>query len=525
MRSGSLLFMPLPSGFSQERVSMKTPTTLIIMDGFGLGPKYPGNAVENTPKPHLENIFKECPGCRLSASGLDVGLPEGQMGNSEVGHTNIGAGRVVFQDLPHISRDIDSGEFFKNPAYLEAMEHCREWGTALHLMGLLSDGGVHSHITHLFALVKMAKEQGLEKVYVHCFLDGRDVPPSSGKSYVEQLQAKLDELGTGRIATVMGRYYAMDRDKRWDRVQRAYDAIALGEGIFEEDPAAAVQKSYDSGVTDEFMEPVVCAKGAQVRDNDSIIFYNFRPDRAREITRCFVDEDFQDVERKKGFVPVDFVCTTEYDATMPNVTVAYPRQKLENIFGEYISKLGLTQLRIAETEKYAHVTFFFNGGVETVFPGEDRVLIASPKVATYDLQPEMSAYQVTEEAVKRIESGAYDVIILNFANCDMVGHTGVLPAAIKAVETVDTCVGRVVDATLEMGGIAMITADHGNAEKMVDEKGEPFTAHTTNLVPFYIVGASVRLRDGRLADIAPTMLDLMGLEKPKEMDGETLIVN
>ena len=495
------------------------------MDGFGLGPKYPGNAVENTPKPHLENIFKECPGCRLSASGLDVGLPEGQMGNSEVGHTNIGAGRVVFQDLPHISRDIDSGEFFKNPAYLEAMEHCREWGTALHLMGLLSDGGVHSHITHLFALVKMAKEQGLEKVYVHCFLDGRDVPPSSGKSYVEQLQAKLDELGTGRIATVMGRYYAMDRDKRWDRVQRAYDAIALGEGIFEEDPAAAVQKSYDSGVTDEFMEPVVCAKGAQVRDNDSIIFYNFRPDRAREITRCFVDEDFQDVERKKGFVPVDFVCTTEYDATMPNVTVAYPRQKLENIFGEYISKLGLTQLRIAETEKYAHVTFFFNGGVETVFPGEDRVLIASPKVATYDLQPEMSAYQVTEEAVKRIESGAYDVIILNCANCDMVGHTGVYEAACRAVTAVDECVGRVVEATSRMGGVSLITADHGNAERMADEDGEPFTAHTTNLVPFYIVGASVRLRDGRLADIAPTMLDLMGLEKPKEMDGETLIVN
>ena len=495
------------------------------MDGFGLGPKYPGNAVENTPKPHLENIFKECPGCRLSASGLDVGLPEGQMGNSEVGHTNIGAGRVVFQDLPHISRDIDSGEFFKNPAYLEAMEHCREWGTALHLMGLLSDGGVDSHITHLFALVKMAKEQGLEKVYVHCFLDGRDVPPSSGKSYVEQLQAKLDELGTGRIATVMGRYYAMDRDKRWDRVQRAYDAIALGEGIFEEDPAAAVQKSYDSGVTDEFMEPVVCAKGAQVRDNDSIIFYNFRPDRAREITRCFVDEDFQDVERKKGFVPVDFVCTTEYDATMPNVTVAYPRQKLENIFGEYISKLGLTQLRIAETEKYAHVTFFFNGGVETVFPGEDRVLIASPKVATYDLQPEMSAYQVTEEAVKRIESGAYDVIILNFANCDMVGHTGVYEAACRAVTAVDECVGRVVEATSRMGGVSLITADHGNAERMADEDGEPFTAHTTNLVPFYIVGASVRLRDGRLADIAPTMLDLMGLEKPKEMDGETLIVN
>ena len=503
---------------------MKKPLILIILDGFGIAGDY-GNAIKAANKPNLDRLFSSNPITQIGASGMDVGLPDGQMGNSEVGHTNIGAGRVVFQDLPHISRDIDSGEFFKNPAYLEAMEHCREWGTALHLMGLLSDGGVHSHITHLFALVKMAKEQGLEKVYVHCFLDGRDVPPSSGKSYVEQLQAKLDELGTGRIATVMGRYYAMDRDKRWDRVQRAYDAIALGEGIFEEDPAAAVQKSYDSGVTDEFMEPVVCAKGAQVRDNDSIIFYNFRPDRAREITRCFVDEDFQDVERKKGFVPVDFVCTTEYDATMPNVTVAYPRQKLENIFGEYISKLGLTQLRIAETEKYAHVTFFFNGGVETVFPGEDRVLIASPKVATYDLQPEMSAYQVTEEAVKRIESGAYDVIILNFANCDMVGHTGVYEAACRAVTAVDECVGRVVEATSRMGGVSLITADHGNAERMADEDGEPFTAHTTNLVPFYIVGASVRLRDGRLADIAPTMLDLMGLEKPKEMDGETLIVN
>ena len=501
------------------------PLLLMILDGFAKGADGPQNAIYMAKKPGLDRLFASSPHTLIGASGEDVGLPDGQMGNSEVGHTNIGAGRVVFQDLPHISRDIDSGEFFKNPAYLEAMEHCREWGTALHLMGLLSDGGVHSHITHLFALVKMAKEQGLEKVYVHCFLDGRDVPPSSGKSYVEQLQAKLDELGTGRIATVMGRYYAMDRDKRWDRVQRAYDAIALGEGIFEEDPAAAVQKSYDSGVTDEFMEPVVCAKGAQVRDNDSIIFYNFRPDRAREITRCFVDEDFQDVERKKGFVPVDFVCTTEYDATMPNVTVAYPRQKLENIFGEYISKLGLTQLRIAETEKYAHVTFFFNGGVETVFPGEDRVLIASPKVATYDLQPEMSAYQVTEEAVKRIESGAYDVIILNFANCDMVGHTGVYEAACRAVTAVDECVGRVVEATSRMGGVSLITADHGNAERMADEDGEPFTAHTTNLVPFYIVGASVRLRDGRLADIAPTMLDLMGLEKPKEMDGETLIVN
>ena len=445
------------------------------------------------------------------------------MGNSEVGHTNIGAGRVVFQDLPHISRDIQSGEFFRNEGLNEAMENCREWGSSLHLMGLLSDGGVHSHITHVYALLQMAKEQGIKNVFVHCFLDGRDVPPSSGKGYVEQLQAKCQELGVGKIATVMGRYYAMDRDKRWDRVQRAYDAIANGEGAFEEDAVQAVQKSYDAGVTDEFVEPVVCAKGGQVQDNDSVIFFNFRPDRAREITRCFVDEDFKDVKRKRGFIPVAYVCMTEYDATMPNVTVAYPREKLSNIFGEYISSLGLTQLRIAETEKYAHVTFFFNGGVEQVFPGEDRCLIDSPKVATYDLQPEMSAYQVTEEAVKRIESGNYDVIILNFANCDMVGHTGVYDAACKAVATVDECVGKVVDATSKMGGVSMITADHGNAERMVDTDGSPFTAHTTNLVPFYIVGASVKLRDGRLADIAPTMLDLMGLEKPAEMDGETLI--
>ena len=503
---------------------MKTPTTLIIMDGFGTGAQSAGNAIANAPTPNLDRIFAECPGCRLSASGLDVGLPEGQMGNSEVGHTNIGAGRVVFQDLPHISRDIQSGEFFKNTAYTEAMENCREWGSALHLMGLLSDGGVHSHITHLFALLQMAREQGIEKVYVHCFLDGRDVPPTSGKHFVEQLQAKLQQLGVGQIATVMGRYYAMDRDKRWDRLQRAYDAMVCGQAPYEPDPAAAVQKSYDAGVTDEFMEPVVCAKGAQFQDNDSVIFFNFRPDRAREITRTMVDEDFTDVQRTTGFVPVHFVCTTEYDATMPNVTVAYPRQKLENIFGEYISKLGLTQLRIAETEKYAHVTFFFNGGVEQVFPGEDRVLIASPKVATYDLKPEMSAYEVMEEAVRRILSGAYDVIILNFANCDMVGHTGIYEAACKAVTRVDECVAKVVEATSKMGGISLITADHGNAERMVDTDGEPFTAHTTNPVPFYIVGANVRLRDGRLADIAPTMLDLMGLEKPAEMDGETLIV-
>ena len=493
------------------------------MDGFGMEGPSAGNAVVNASTPNLDKFFSQCPHSRLSASGLDVGLPDGQMGNSEVGHTNIGAGRVVFQDLPHISRDIETGAFFENPAYLEAMENCREWGSALHLMGLLSDGGVHSHITHLYALLKMAQDQGLKKVYVHCFLDGRDVPPSSGKSYVEKLQAKMQQLGVGQIATIMGRYYAMDRDKRWERLQKAYDAIVCGQAPFVADGADAVQASYDAGVTDEFMVPVVCAKDAQFRDNDSVIFFNFRPDRAREITRCLVDEDFTEVERRTGFIPVDFVCTTEYDATMPNVTVAYPRQKLENIFGKYISDLGLTQLRIAETEKYAHVTFFFNGGVEQVFPGEDRCLIASPKVATYDLQPEMSAYEVTEEAVNRILSGNYDVIILNFANCDMVGHTGVYEAACKAVSTVDECVGKVVDATSKMGGVSLITADHGNAERMIDTDGSPFTAHTTNLVPFYIVGAQVKLRDGRLCDIAPTMLDLMGLEKPTEMDGETLI--
>ena len=504
----------------------KTPTTLIIMDGFGLREEEKGNAIQNARTPNLDRIFANCPGCKLSASGLDVGLPEGQMGNSEVGHTNIGAGRVVFQDLPRISKAVADGTFFENEAYREAMDDCKEKNSALHLMGLLSDGGVHSHITHLFALLEMAKRRGVSRVYVHCFLDGRDVPPSSGKGYVEQLVAKCAELGVGQVATVMGRFYAMDRDKRWDRVQRAYNAMANGEGTFNPDPVDAVQKSYDAGVTDEFVEPVVCVKDALVSEGDSIIFFNFRPDRAREITRCFVDTAFSSIERKRGFQNVNYVCTTEYDATMPNVSVAFPHKELHNIFGEYISKLGLTQLRIAETEKYAHVTFFFNGGAEQVFPGEDRVLIASPKVATYDLKPDMSAHEVAAEAVKRIESGNYDVIILNFANCDMVGHTGVYEAARLAVEAVDECVNQVVEATSKMGGVSLITADHGNAERMVDEDGvTPYTAHTTNLVPFYIVGADVKLRDGRLADIAPTMLDLMGLEKPAEMDGETLIEN
>ena len=503
---------------------MKTPTTLIIMDGFALGDEIPGNAVRAAKTPRLDDLFSQYPFCQLSASGLDVGLPEGQMGNSEVGHTNIGAGRVVFQDLPRISLAIEDGSFFENPAYLKAVNACKETGGALHLMGLLSDGGVHSHITHLYALVELAKRHGLEKVYIHAFLDGRDVSPTSGKGFVEALQSKLRELGVGSIADVTGRYYAMDRDSRWERLQRAYDALVHGEAPVNGDPAAAVQESYDKGVTDEFMEPVICDPQGRIRSGDSVIFYNFRPDRAREITRSLTDPAFGKLVRKKGYFPLTFICTTEYDATLPNVTVAFPHEPLVNIFGEYLSKLGMTQLRIAETEKYAHVTFFFNGGQEAVFPGEDRVLIPSPKVATYDLQPEMSAELITEEVINRIESGKYDVIILNFANCDMVGHTGVFDAAVKAVETVDRCVDRVVRATSDMGGIALITADHGNAEIMLDEEGKPFTAHTTNPVPFCIVGADVRLRDGRLADIAPTMLDLMGLNQPEEMDGRTLII-
>ena len=503
----------------------KTPTTLIIMDGFGLRAETAGNAVANAKKPNLDRIFAENPGCKLSASGLDVGLPEGQMGNSEVGHTNMGAGRVVFQDLPRISKAIKDGDFFRNEAYVSAMDDCKAKGTALHVMGLLSDGGVHCHIEHLFALLDMAKDRGVEKVYVHAFLDGRDVPPASGKSFVARLQSKCEMLGNAQVGVLSGRYYAMDRDKRWDRLQKAYDALVLGEGNQSSDPVDAVQKSYDEGITDEFLLPVVCSQEARISENDSVIFMNFRPDRAREITRSLVDPAFTDLVRKKGFFPLHFVCTTEYDATMPNVAVAFPHRPLANLFGEYISELGLTQLRIAETEKYAHVTFFFNGGVEKVFPGEDRVLIPSPSVPTYDLKPDMSAREVADACVERIESGNYDVIILNFANCDMVGHTGVYEAARLAVETVDECVARVVEATSRMGGISLITADHGNAERMLEDDGiTPYTAHTTNLVPFYIVGADVKLRDGKLADIAPTMLDLMGLAKPQEMDGETLIL-
>lgn len=503
---------------------MKTPTTLIIMDGFGLRDEELGNAIKSAPTPVLDKLFAENPTSKLSASGIDVGLPAGQMGNSEVGHTNIGAGRVVYQDLPKISRDIDQGTFFQNPAYQKAMLAAKDQGTAVHIMGLLSDGGVHSHITHIQAAVKMAAQLGCPKIYVHCFLDGRDVPPTSGKGFVAQMQAYCKQYGA-QIVTVQGRYYAMDRDTNWDRTEKAYAAMVYGEATYIPDPLDAVQGSYNKEVTDEFMTPVVCVKDAEIQPNDTVIFMNFRPDRARQITRTLVDPDFDGFERKKGFFPLQFVCTTCYDASMPNVEVAYPSEALKNVFGEYISKLGLTQLRIAETEKYAHVTFFFNGGVETVFPGENRVLIPSPKVATYDMKPDMSANEVAAACVERIESGNYDVIILNFANCDMVGHTGVYEAARLAVETVDRCVGQVVEATSKMGGITLITADHGNSEQMFQDDGvSPMTAHTTNPVPFCIVGASVQLRDGILADIAPTMLDLMGLEKPAEMNGKTLIV-
>ena len=503
---------------------MKKPLILIIMDGFGFG-GHKGNAIEAAKTPNLDRLFANNPLTRIGASGMNDGLPDGQMGNSEVGHTNIGAGRVVYQELTRITKAVDDGSFFENEALLKAMRNVKEKGTALHILGLLSDGGVHSHNSHLYAILEMAKRQGVQKVYVHALLDGRDVPPSSGKEYVRACVEKMEEMGIGKIATVMGRYYAMDRDNRWERVEKAYAAMVYGKGNRCVCPVQAVQDSYDANVTDEFVVPTVCAENAQISADDSIIFFNFRPDRAREITRCFVDESFDGFSREKGFFPLHYVCMTQYDATMPNVDVAFRPQSLKNTFGEYISDKGLTQLRIAETEKYAHVTFFFNGGVEKTYPGEDRVLVASPKVATYDLQPEMSAYEVTDQCIRRIESGQYDVIILNFANCDMVGHTGVFEAAVKAVEAVDTCVGRVTDAIAKMGGVSLITADHGNADKMVAEDGEPFTAHTTNPVPFCVVGYPCRLRTGgRLADIAPTMLKVMGLPQPEEMDGESIIV-
>lgn len=505
---------------------MKQPLALIIMDGFGINESDYGNAIHAAGTPNLDRLFAMGSHTQIGASGMDVGLPDGQMGNSEVGHTNIGAGRVVYQELTRITKSIRDGDFFENPALKAAMQAALDNGTALHLMGLLSDGGVHSHNEHLYGLLEMARKMGLTEVYVHCFMDGRDVPPSSGKEYVEQLEARMQEIGVGKIATVMGRYYAMDRDNRWERVEKAYQAMVYGEGVSAPTGAAAMQASYDAEVTDEFVVPAVIDGGRTIGTNDSVIFFNFRPDRAREITRTLVDDAFTGFVRRNGRFPLHFVCMTQYDATMPNVGVAFHPQSLTNTMGEYLAKNGKTQLRIAETEKYAHVTFFFNGGVETTFPGEDRALIPSPKVATYDLKPEMSAYEVCEEAIRRIESDRYDVIILNYANCDMVGHTGVFEAAKQAVRAVDECVGRTVDAILAKGGVAMITADHGNADRMYDTDGSPFTAHTTNPVPFCIVGRGTDLKlrqGGRLADIAPTMLEVMGLPVPAEMDGKSLI--
>ncbi len=503
---------------------MKKPLVLMILDGYGINNSTVGNAIYSANTPNLDSLMAKYPNTQIQASGMDVGLPRGQMGNSEVGHTNIGAGRIVYQELTRITKTVEEGGLSAIPELQRAVANCKEHDSALHLMGLLSDGGVHSHIQHLFGLLAMAKEQGLSKVYVHCFMDGRDVPPSSGKDYVEQLVAELNKLGVGKIATISGRYYAMDRDNRWERVVKAYDAMVNGIGVMEADPVKAMADSYANGVTDEFVVPVVVDKNGSIKENDSVIFFNFRPDRAREITRTLVDETFSGFERAKGFFPLCYTCMTQYDATMPNVQVAFHPQSLEDTFGEYISNKGLKQLRIAETEKYAHVTLFFNGGVEKVYPGEDRCLINSPKVATYDLQPEMSAYEVTDALEERLDK--YDVIIINYANCDMVGHTGVFEAAVKAVEAVDSCVGRIVNKALELGGAVLLTADHGNADQMLAEDNSPFTAHTTNPVPLLAIGlGDVKLREGgRLADLAPTMLSVLGLEKPAAMSGESLII-
>lgn len=502
----------------------KKAIVLLIMDGYGLGKQDENDAVYMADTPVLDGLFASCPSTTLSASGLDVGLPEGQIGNSEVGHTNIGAGRVVFQDLPRISKAVSDGGFFKNEKYISVIYSAKSKGGALHLIGLVSDGGVHSHNNHLYALLEMAKRAGLERVYVHAFLDGRDVPPKSGADFVMELEKKCREIGCGRIATVQGRFYAMDRDKRWDRLQTAYDAMVRGVGAKNGDAVAAIERSYEEGVTDEFVKPVICAEEGLIKSGDSVIFFNFRPDRAREITWALTGNLPTDSGMDTEELELSFVCTTQYDENL-TLPIAFPPESIERTFGEYVSFLGLTQLRIAETEKYAHVTFFFNGGVEQPSAGEDRVLIASPKeFPTYDLIPEMSAYKVAEECAARIRSGKYDVVICNLANCDMVGHTGVMSAAVKAVETVDECVGIIGEAVREMGGVMLVTADHGNADSMVLPDGSPNTAHTTNPVPLIISGAEVKLRQGRLADIAPTMLELMGYEKPEEMTGQSLII-
>ena len=509
---------------------MKKPVVLVIMDGFGINPNHKNNAVYSAKTPNLDKFVKMYPHTQIGASGMDVGLPDGQMGNSEVGHTNIGAGRVVYQELTRITKSITDGDFFENPVLLAAMDNCLEKGTALHLAGLLSDGGVHSHNTHLWGLLELAKKKGIKEVYVHALLDGRDVPPASGIEYVKEAYEKLEEIGVGKLATMAGRYYGMDRDTQWGRVQKAYNAIAKGEGLKADCAVEALEKSYvtkdEDGkfITDEFVVPTVLGDYKGINKDDSFIFFNFRPDRAREITRAFVDPEFKGFDRE--LVPLYYVCMTEYDATMPNVKVAFAPEELKMTMGETVSKAGLTQLRIAETTKYAHVTFFFNGGEEVKFEGEDRILIPTPDVSTFDLKPEMSAYPVCDAVCEAIESGKYDMVILNFANCDMVGHTGIFDAAVKAVETVDECVGRVVASTLKMNGVALITADHGNADCMASDDGTPFTAHTTNPVPFIVCGLDCKLREGgRLADISPTMLKILGLEQPKEMTGESIIVD
>ncbi len=506
-------------------------TVLMILDGFGLNERHEGNAVYQAKTPNIDALMQTYPFVKGYASGLAVGLPDGQMGNSEVGHMNMGAGRVVYQELTRISKEIDDGDFFENPALLAACRNCREKDSALHLWGLVSDGGVHSHNTHLYGLLELAKREGLSKVYIHCFMDGRDTSPTSGKGFVEELVEKTKEIGVGRVASVTGRFYAMDRDNRWQRVERAYKALTEGVGNHCTCPVEGIQASYDAEVTDEFIEPIVVTEAdgtpvATVKEGDSVIFFNFRPDRAREITRAFLDDDFAGFEREQ-IKDLTYICFTDYDPTIPHYEVAFHKQHLNNTFGEYLASLGKKQLRLAETEKYAHVTFFFNGGVEPPNPGEDRILVPSPKVATYDLQPEMSAPEVCDNLVKAIREDKYDVIIINFANTDMVGHTGVMAAAIKACETVDTCVGRTVEALKETGSQMFLCADHGNSEQLIDyETGEPFTAHTTNPVPFILINADPKYKlqeGGRLCDIVPTLLELMGLPQPKEMTGHSLL--
>ena len=505
----------------------KGPVMLMILDGFGINEKTDGNAVKLAKTPNIDKLMKKYQNTIMYTSGLKVGLPDGQMGNSEVGHTNIGAGRIVYQELTKITKSIEDGDFFAIPEFIEAIENCKKHNSKLHILGLLSDGGVHSHIRHLYGLLEMAKRRDFEDVYVHCFLDGRDTPPASAETYIAELEKKMEEKGVGKIATLCGRFYAMDRDKRWERVKEAYNAMVKGEGEKFSSATAAIEESYQKEVFDEFVKPIVICNNdepiAKISENDSVIFFNFRPDRAREITRSIVDENFDGFERE--YFKTFFVCFTPYDETMPNVEVAFKKDEIKNTLGEYISKLGFTQLRIAETEKYAHVTFFSNGGQEKQYEGEDRILIPSPKVETYDLKPEMSAIEVTDKVVEAIESEKYNCIILNYANPDMVGHTGNIEACIKALETLDTCVARVVKAIKEKHGNLLITADHGNSEQMIDYKtGEPHTAHTTNPVPLVLISdTNKKLKEGRLADLAPTMLDLMELEKPEEMTGESLL--